>query len=83
MPMTTRTLLPYSDRITHEPNKMGGRACIRQLRITVANVVAMIADGDTVEEILTSYPDLEPEDIPAALSYAAWRLQESEQFIPR
>ena len=73
--MTTQTRrLPYSERITHEPNKMGGQACIRRMRITASNVVGMLAEGETAEDILTAFPYLEAEDIPAALSYAAWRL---------
>lgn len=75
--------LPYSERITHEPGKMGGKACIRGIRITASNVMGMLAAGESVEDILKSYPELEPEDIPAVMDYAAWRLQESEQFIPR
>ena len=83
--MATETAhrLPYSERITHEPNKMGGRACIRGIRITVSNVIGMLAAGEEPEEILKAFPYLEAEDIPASLSYAAWRLQESEQPIPR
>ena len=71
------------DRITQQPDVMGGKACIRRLRITAANVMGLLAEGETIEQILISYPDLEPEDIPAVMSYAAWRLQESEQFVPR
>ncbi len=83
MTTTAAHKLPYSDRITHEPNKMGGRACIRGIRVTASNVVGMLAAGETVETILANFPYLEAEDIPAALSFAAWRLQESEQPIPR
>lgn len=60
------------DRITFEPQKMGGKACIRGLRIPVAIVVSLIAAGNTPAEILAEYPDLEPEDITQALEYAAW-----------
>jgi uncharacterized protein (DUF433 family) len=60
------------DRITFEPGKMGGRACIRGLRITVATVVSLVAEGATAQEILADYPELEAEDIRQALSYAAW-----------
>jgi uncharacterized protein (DUF433 family) len=83
MTAAARNSLPYSERITHEPNKMGGKACIRGIRITASNVMGMLADGETVEEILKAFPYLEPDDIPAVLSYAAWRLQESEQPIPQ
>jgi uncharacterized protein (DUF433 family) len=57
---------------------MGGVPCIRQLRIPVATVVGMIADGMTEEEILKAYPDLEPEDIHEALRYAAEAVRERE-----
>jgi len=65
-------------RITVEPNKMGGVPCIRGLRIPVAAIVQMIADGISEEEILKAYPDLEPEDIRQALSYAAEAVRERE-----
>jgi uncharacterized protein (DUF433 family) len=57
-------------RITVNPQQMGGVPCIRGLRIPVATVVAMVADGLTNEEILELFPDLEPEDIQEALRYA-------------
>lgn len=65
-------------RITIDPNQMGGVPCIRGLRIPVATVIGMIADGMKEEEILEAYPDLEPEDIREALRYAAEALQEKE-----
>jgi uncharacterized protein (DUF433 family) len=65
-------------RVTINPNQMGGVPCIRGLRIPVATVVGMIADGMTEEEILKSYPDLEPEDIHEALRYAAEAVRERE-----
>ena len=64
------------DRITIEPDKMGGMPCIRGLRIPVATVVAMVADGMSHDEILASYPDLEAEDIRQALRYAAEAVRE-------
>ncbi len=64
------------DRITFEPGKMGGRACIRGLRITAGLVVSLVAEGATVEEILADYPYLEAEDIRQAVSYAAWLTRE-------
>ncbi|HEX9665466.1 MAG TPA: DUF433 domain-containing protein [Thermodesulfobacteriota bacterium] len=64
------------DRITFDPKTMGGRACIRGMRIPVSIIIGQIAHGATVEEILTDYPDLEPEDIKQALEYAAWLTQE-------
>ena len=65
-------------RITVESNKMGGVPCIRGLRIPVATVVGMLADGMSEEEILKAYPDLEAEDIHQALSYAAEAVRERE-----
>lgn len=65
-------------RITVDPGKMGGVPCIRGLRIPVATVVGMIADGMSVEEILKSFPDLESEDIKEALYYAAEAVRERE-----
>lgn len=65
-------------RITIEPDKMGGVACIRRLRIPVATIVGMVADGMSQEEILRAYPDLEPEDIRQALHYAAEAVSERE-----
>ena len=59
------------DRITFDSQIMGGRACIRGMRITVSLVVNLVANGMTTEEILKEYPDLEPEDIRQALQYAA------------
>ena len=63
-------------RITVDPDQMGGVPCIRGLRIPVATVVAMLADGMKEAEILEKYPDLEPEDIREALHYAAASTQE-------
>ena len=65
-------------RITLDPAVMGGRACIRGLRVTVGTVVGLLASGRSPEEILEAYPYLEPEDIGQALAYAAWRLEERE-----
>lgn len=59
------------DRITYNPQIMGGRACIRGMRIPVSLVVNLVANGMTPEEILSEYPSLEPEDIRQALRYAA------------
>ncbi|HTX49835.1 MAG TPA: DUF433 domain-containing protein [Caulobacteraceae bacterium] len=60
-----------ADRITAEPGKMGGRPCIRGMRIRVADVLEMLAGGASETEILKDFPDLEPGDIRAALAYAA------------
>ena len=64
------------DRITFDPQILGGRACIRGMRIPVSVVVGQVAHGAPVEEILDGYPDLETEDIRQALEYAAWLTQE-------
>lgn len=63
-------------RITRDPAVMGGQPCIRGMRVTVGTIVGLLAAGRTREEILQAYPYLEPDDICAALSYAAWRTQE-------
>jgi uncharacterized protein (DUF433 family) len=68
------------DRITFEPGKMGGRACIRNMRITVGAIVSLVAEGVSWDEILSDYPDLEREDIRQALAYAAWLTR--EEIIP-
>lgn len=60
------------DRITFDPQIMGGRACLRGMRIPVSVIVSQVAHGATFEEILDGYPDLEREDIEQALQYAAW-----------
>jgi len=65
-------------RITIEPDKMGGVPCIRGLRIPVATVVGMVANGMTEKDILEAYPDLEPEDIREALLYAAEAVKERQ-----
>ena len=65
-------------RITANPNQMGGVPCIRGLRIPVATVVGMLADGMTAAEVLQALPDLEPGDIPEALRYAAEAVRERE-----
>jgi uncharacterized protein (DUF433 family) len=65
------------DRITFDPNVMGGKACIRNLRVTVSLVVNLIANGMTHEQIIEAYPYLEEEDIRQALRYAAWLTEET------
>ncbi len=64
------------DRITFDPRILGGRACIRGMRIPVSVIVGQIAHGASFDEILGDYPDLEREDIEQALAYAAWLAQE-------
>lgn len=66
---------PMDDRITIEPGKRGGRPCIRGLRITVYDVLAMLAEGMSEAEIVDDFPELEPADIRACLAYAANREQ--------
>ena len=66
------------ERITADPQVMGGRPCIRGMRVTVGTVVGLVASGHSREEILKLYPYLEPEDISEALAYAAWRSDEFE-----
>jgi len=63
-------------RITHDPAVMGGKPCIRGLRVTVGTILGLLAAGQTPEQILTTYPYLEKQDIRAALAYAAWRSEE-------
>ncbi len=66
------------DRISVNPRQMGGVPCIRGLRIPVATVLGMLADGMTAEQIITELPPLEPEDISAALRYAADTVSDRE-----
>jgi uncharacterized protein (DUF433 family) len=66
------------DRITFDPAVMGGRACIRGMRVTVGTIVGLVAAGRTRAEILEAYPYLEEEDIRQALEYSAWRASEME-----
>jgi len=66
------------DRITQSPDMMGGRPCIRGMRVTVAMIVGQIGAGVSIDELLADYPYLEREDILQALRYAAWRSDERE-----
>jgi uncharacterized protein (DUF433 family) len=66
------------DRITHNPNVMGGRPCIRGLRVTAGMIAGLVASGHSHPEILKLYPYLEAEDITQSLKYAAWRAVEIE-----
>ena len=70
--------MPELARITHDPKVMGGRPCIRGMRVTVGTIVGLLAAGQSHDQILEAYPLLEREDIQAALSYAAWRAEELE-----
>ena len=73
--MSTAALMA---RITFNANVMGGKACIRGLRVTAGTVLGLLAAGREPREIIDAYPYLEREDIDAALAYAAWRLEERE-----
>lgn len=68
-------------RITQHPDMMGGKACIRGMRVTVGMVVGQIGADHSVDEVLTDYPYLEREDIMQALCYAAWRSEEREIML--
>ena len=68
-------------RITHNPAVMGGKPCIRGLRITAGTVLGLLASGETRERILEAYPYLEAADFDEVLAYAAWRLQEREEQL--
>lgn len=65
------------DRVTFDPDILGGKACIRGMRISVSLVVNLVANGMTASEIIEEYPDLEPEDIQQALQYAAWAAEDT------
>lgn len=70
-------------RITLDPAVMGGKPCIRGMRVTVGTVVGLLAAGHSEDEILKAYPYLEREDLREALSYAAWRAEEIEVPLAR
>jgi uncharacterized protein (DUF433 family) len=65
------------DRITFHPNMMGGKACIRGMRVTVSLILNLVANGMSTQEIIEAYPYLEQEDIRQALRYAAWLTEET------
>jgi uncharacterized protein (DUF433 family) len=69
------------DRITQQPDVMGGKACIRGMRVTVGMILGQIGAGHTVDELLSDYPYLEREYIMQALRYAAWRAEEREIML--
>ena len=70
------------DRITRNPAVMGGKPCVRGMRVTVGMIVGLVASGHTTNEILAAYPYIEEEDIRQALAYAAWRVEEFEVPLP-
>ena len=65
-------------RVTFNPTVMGGKPCLRGVRVTVGTVLGLLASGHSHQKILSEYPYLEEDDIRAALAYAAWRAEESE-----
>ena len=67
---------PDLDRITIDPRVMGGKPCIRGIRITVATITGLLASGESIDRVLELYPSLEREDVYAALAYATWRAEE-------
>ena len=69
------------DRITQDPNIMGGKPCIRGMRLTVGALVGQIGAGRGIEVLLDDYPYLEREDVAQALRYAAWRAEEREVHL--
>ncbi len=73
--------MPAFDRITLDPDVMGGKPCIRGLRVTVGTLLGLLASGHEEAEILKAYPYLEKDDIRAALSYATWRVEEIEVAV--
>ena len=75
--------MPQLTRISRDPVVMGGKPCIRGMRVTVGTIVGLVAAGRTRDEILREYPYLEAEDIAEALSYAEWRAQEIEVRLGR
>jgi uncharacterized protein (DUF433 family) len=74
--------MPTLDRITRNPLIMGGKPCLRGMRVTVGTIVGLVAAGHSNAEILDAYPYLEEEDMRQALAYAAWRVEEIEFPIP-
>lgn len=70
-------------RITFNPEVMGGKPCIRGLRVTVGTIVGLVASGHSANDILKLYPYLEEEDIHESLAYAAWRVEEIEVPVTR
>lgn len=75
--------MPQLDRITQDPNVMGGKPCIRGMRVAVGMIVGQIGAGHSIEQVLADYPYLEREGVLQALRYAAWRAEEREVPLPR
>ena len=73
--------MPKLERITVNPSVMGGKPCIRGLRVTVGTIVGLVAAGKPRAEIIRLYPYLESGDIDEAMAYAAWRVEEQEVAV--
>ena len=69
------------NRITFDPNLMGGRACIRGMRMTVSLILNLVSNGMTAKEIVKEYPDIEEDDVRQSLQYAAWLADETVQVL--
>ncbi|BCU07274.1 DUF433 domain-containing protein [Allochromatium tepidum] len=72
---------PDLERITIDPRVMGGKPCIRGIRITVGAITGLLASGESIDSVLELYPSLEREDIYAALAYATWRAEEYDVVL--
>jgi uncharacterized protein (DUF433 family) len=75
------TVMEQLDRITQNPEMMGGKACVRGMRVTVRMIVGQIGAGRSIEDVLSDFPYLERDDILQALRYAAWRAEEPEVVL--
>jgi uncharacterized protein (DUF433 family) len=74
--------MAHLDRITQGPTVMGGKACLRGMRVTVGMIVGQIGSGRSIDEVLSEYPYLEREDVLQALRYAAWLAEERDVVLP-
>lgn len=75
--------MTWAARITFDPAVMGGKPCVRGMRVTIGTIVGLLAAGCAEAEILKAYPYLEPENLRAALAYAVWRAEEMEIPLAR
>jgi uncharacterized protein (DUF433 family) len=73
--------MPILQRVTLDPTVMGGKPCIQGTRVTVGTIVGLVAAGHTEESILQTYPYLKPQDVHAALTFAAWRVEEMDARV--
>lgn len=74
--------MAHLDRITQDPTVMGGKACLRGMRVTVGMIVGQIGSGRSIDDVLSEYPYLEREDVLQALRYAAWLAEERDVVLP-